>query len=582
MSHPADRAVTSAPESLLPDGEARLAAILQALIEELRCGREPDVERAAVAHPDLADELRELWAASRIAEEVARLPWDESPTDDWLSVTGRIRLAGHPGALQAQRVGNHVLLEEVGRGGMGVVYRARQGELGRIVALKRLLLGGSASPSSLARFRAEAEAVARLSHPHIVPVHDVGEDEGQPYFVMTYIEGTTLALRLADAPLSPAEGARLLTRVCRAVHYAHSQGILHRDLKPSNILIDLEGQPYVSDFGLAKQFDSEAGLTESGAILGTPSYMAPEQASKGRGPVGPASDVYGLGAILYQMLTGKAPFVAASPLETILLVLEQDPVPPRVINPKIPLDLEMIALKCLQKSADQRYPSAAALADDLDAFLAGERVSARSTSLGSLAARLLGDTHHADVLENWGTLWICHSVALVVFFGLTNVLLWRGVTSRWPYVSIFTLGLGAWAALFWTLRRRGGPIRFVERQLAHIWGAGVLGINLIFLVEWLLRLPVLSLSTMFAVTNGMLFMIKGGILSGCFYPQAALTLLAIFPMAAFPRFAPLIFGLVSAYCFFQTGLKYHLRHREALRLLRHSGPIEPTGANSGT
>ncbi|MHC5537188.1 serine/threonine-protein kinase [Singulisphaera rosea] len=560
------RVNTPEPEDFPSDSESRLAALLQGLIDEFRDGREPDVERTALAHPELAEELLHLWEASRLAEEVARSAWEESPTDDWVSVRAGSRPAARE-EVHVPRVGNHVLLDEIGRGGMGVVYRARQGELGRIVALK-CLLGGSVSPSSLARFRAEADAVARLSHPHIVPVHDVGEEEGQPFFVMTYIEGTTLARRLADAPPSPLEGARLLTRVCRAVHYAHTQGILHRDLKPSNILIDLEGQPYVSDFGLAKQFDSEAGLTESGAILGTPSYMAPEQASRGRGSVGPASDVYGLGAILYQMLTGKAPFVASSPVETILLVLEQDPVPPRVINPKMPLDLEMIALKCLQKSADQRYPSAAAMADDLDAFLAGERVSARSTSLGSLAARLLGDTHHADVLENWGMLWIYHSIALVVFFGLTNVLLWRGVTSRWPYVSIFTLGLGAWAAVFWTLRRRGGPIRFVERQLAHIWGAGVLGINLIFLVEWLLRLPVLSLSTMFAVTNGMLFMIKGGVLSGCFYPQAALTLLAIFPMAAFPHFAPLIFGLVSAYCFFQTGLKYHLRHRQAERLAR--------------
>jgi serine/threonine-protein kinase len=265
------------------------------------------------------------------------------------------------------------------------------------------------------------------------------------------------------------------------------------------------------------------------------------------------------------MLTGRPPFLGASPLETVLLVLEQDPVPPRVLNPRANFDLEMVALKCLQKSPDQRYASAAALAGDLDAFLRGEPVSARSTTLRALAGRLLGETHHAPVLENWGALWIYHSAALIVFFGLTNWLFGRGVTARWPYVLIFTVGLGAWAALFWNLRRRGGPITFVERQLAHIWGAGVVGINLIFLVEWLLGLPVLSLSPMLAVTNGMLLLIKGGVLSGSFYLQAALTFLAIIPMARYPRLAPLIFGAVSAVCFFSTGLKYRLRHLRARR-----------------
>jgi serine/threonine-protein kinase len=383
---------------------------------------------------------------------------------------------------------------------------------------------------------------------------------------MKFIEGTTLARRLAEGPLPPAEAAALLAPVCRAIHYAHQRGVLHRDLKPSNILIDREGRPHVGDFGLAKRIDADASLTQSGAILGTPSYMAPEQAAGGRGAIGPACDVYSLGAILYQMLTGRPPFQAASPLDTILLVLEQDPVPPRVLNPKADPDLEMIALKCLQKSPEQRYPTASALADDLDAFLAGEPVSARSMSLRALATRLLGETHHAAILENWGFLWVCHSFALYVFFGLTNWLLWRGVAARWPYVLIFTAGLGAWAALFWALRRRGGPISFVERQLAHIWGAGMISINLVFLLEWLLKLPVLALSPVLAITNGMLFMIKGGILSGVFYLYAALLFLAIFPMVWFPRFAPLIFATGSAIGFFATGLQYHIRRLRSRRL----------------
>jgi hypothetical protein len=433
--------------------------------------------------------------------------------------------------------------------------------------LKCLLRGESAGVNDLARFRAETAAAAKLAHPHIVPLHYVDEHDGQPYFVMTYIDGTTLAKRLADGPMTANESAKLLVQVSRAVQHAHCQGVLHRDLKPSNILLDRDGEAYVGDFGLAKLIDVDGSLTQSGAILGTPSYMSPEQASRGWGPVGPASDVYSLGAILYQMLTGRPPFQAPSPLDTVLLLLEQDPVPPRLLNPKVNADLEMIALKCLQKAPNLRYPTAAALGDDLDAYLAGEPISARSTTLRALAARLLGETHHAAVLENWGMLWICHSVALLLFFGLTNWLLWRGVSARWPYVAIFTVGLGAWAALFWNLRRRGGPISFVERQLAHVWGAGVIGINLIFLVEWLLGLPVLTLAPMIAVMNGGLFLVKGGILSGSYYVQAALTFLAIVPMARFPRFAPLIFGLTAALCFFTTGLKYHLRSRRTQRLV---------------
>jgi len=539
--------------------EIRLSEILQELTEALRAGGTPDVEQAIQRFPTLGDEIRDLWAATLIAEEVAR-PWLVGKTLEWTNPASPASNGWEMPEADGLPFADHILLEELGRGGMGVVYRARHEQNGRIVALKRLLRGEFSSPHDVARFRAEAEAASRLSHPHIVPMHYLGEHEGQPYFVMSYIEGTTLAKQLAEGPMSPGDAAKLLTQVCRAIDHAHRQGVVHRDLKPSNILIDRQGQPYVSDFGLAKLINAAVSLTETGAILGTPSYLAPEQATIGRGVVGPASDVYSLGAILYQMLTGRPPFLAATPLDTVLLVLEQDPVPPRLLNPKVPIDLEMIALKCLQKSPEQRYDSTAALGSDLEAFLTGERVSARSTSLRALALRLLGETHHAPILENWGLLWICHSVALLVFFGLTNVLFLRGVSSRWPYVLIFSVGLGAWAALFWAMRRRLGPISFVERQLAHVWGAGVVGLNLVFLVEWLLGLPVLSLSPMIAVTNGMLFMIKGGILSGAYYAQALAAFLAVIPMALFPRFAPAIFGVVAALCFFSTGIKYHLRH----------------------
>ena len=431
-------------------------------------GREPgprDDWRAR--HPELAEELRDLLGRRldcRGGRGALGSPADPETTADFAAPD-----ADH-------LFGGCELLEELGRGGMGVVYRARQPGLGRVVALKRLLRGDSALPNDVARFRAEAEAAARLDHPHIVPVYAVDVHAGEPFFLMKFIAGTTLAKRLSEGPMPAWEAAALLAPVCRAIHYAHEQGVLHRDLKPSNILIDGEGRPHVGDFGLAKRLGADPGLTQSGAIVGhaqlhgTRAGRAP---AGGRRPIGPACDVYSLGAILYQMLTGRPPFQAATALDTILLVLEQDPVPPRVLNPRANPDLEMVALRCLQKAPAERYPSAAALADDLDAFRAGAPVSARSTSLRALAARLLGETHHAAIMENWGVLWICHSIALVaVLLLLPTVLLWRGVSARWPYVLIFTVGLGAWAAFFWALRRRGGPISFVERQLAHVWGAG--------------------------------------------------------------------------------------------------------------
>jgi eukaryotic-like serine/threonine-protein kinase len=545
--------------------DRKLIELLGGLTDDRRAGRQPDLDAAAKLHPELAVELRELWAAASIADVLAR----DSSSDQ----TGVWESSPRPPFAfddSSQLFGNHELLEELGRGGMGVVHRARQLHLNRIVALKRLLHGPSSRPEDVARFRAEAASAARLSHPNVVAVHDVGEVDGQPFLVMQYVEGTTLARRLLDGPLPPGEAAALLAPICRGVEHAHERGVLHRDLKPSNILIDLQGQPLVSDFGLAKQIDlgAEAGLTETGAILGTPSYMAPEQAASHRGAIGPPTDVYSLGAILYQMLTGRPPFQAASPLDTILLVLEQDPVPPRVLNPKADPDLEMVALKCLQKPPELRYPSAAALADDIDAYLAGKPVSARSTSFRALAGRYLGETPHAVLLENWGELWMYHSVALIVFYGLTYWLMARGVTERWPYFAIFTVGLGTWAAIFWELRRKRGPVTFVERQLAHIWGAGVVALNLVLVAEWLMGLPVMGLAPLLAITNGMLFLVKAGILSGEFYVCAGLLFLTLIPAALHPPIAIPIFALVSAGCFFATGLKYHLRHLRTRRLGR--------------
>ena len=402
------------------DRDALLAELLAELTDRLRRGGDPDVETLAGRHPELAEELRDLWAAASIAEEVAGA-LDRRPTPRRRPPSMRRPDPRRSRDGAESLFGGCELLEELGRGGMGVVYRARQPGLGRVVALKRLLRGDSALPHDVARFRAEAEAAARLDHPHIVPVYAVDVHAGEPFFLMKFIAGTTLAKRLAEGPMPAWEAAALLAPVCRAIHYAHEQGVLHRDLKPSNILIDGEGRPHVGDFGLAKRLDADASLTQSGAIIGTPSYMAPEQArapaADGRRAIGPACDVYSLGAILYQMLTGRPPFQAATALDTILLVLEQDPVPPRVLNPQ-----------GQPRPRDGRAPVPAkgprrALPERRRAGRRPRRLPCRPTGLGALdqpprlAARLLGETHHAAILENWGVLWICHSIALVVFFG---------------------------------------------------------------------------------------------------------------------------------------------------------------------
>jgi serine/threonine-protein kinase len=554
------------PES---ERDLRLARLLDEITRQARQGQPPDLDALAREHPDLIGELRQLLNVARLAEQFGT-PAVTPPTVAHLSPAGTTSFGSLPRSFDG-----YELLEELGRGAMGVVYKAWEPSLKRFVALKMMLRGESASADDLTRFRTEAQAAAGLSHPNIVPVYHVGESDGRVYFSMKYVEGTTLAARVAAGPLPPAEAARLVAAIARAVHNAHEAGILHRDLKPANILLaacGLAGDspakpqaakpvPMITDFGLAKQVKGGASLTGTGAIVGTPSYMAPEQAEGRTREVGRAADVYALGAILYELLTGRPPFQAASAVEVLLLVRTEEAVPPRRLNPRIDPDLELVCLKCLEKRPEHRYATAAALADDLEAYLKSEPVSARVSSLTYFLSRLLRETHHAPVLENWGVLWMWHSLTIFLLCAVTNALYLLGERGHLTYLGLWGVGLVTWGAFFWHWRRRGGPVTFVERQMAHAWAAGVAASIATFVVEVLLDLPVLKLSPMMAVCAGMVFLYKAGTLSGWFYIAAAMTFLTAVPMALLPQVGPLLLGAVSAVGFFVPGLKYYRQRR---------------------
>ncbi len=277
--------------------------------------------------------------------------------------------------------GDYELLEQIGRGGQGVVFRAHQKSLNRIVALKVIGLGRWATEAHLKRFRLEAEAAARLEHPGIVPIYEVGERDDSCYFSMRFVEGGQLDAILKRESMPIRQAAELIAKIARTVHYAHEHRILHRDIKPGNILLDAKGEPHLTDFGLARLVESESSVTHTLEVLGTPSYMAPEQAVGNNAAVSSVTDVYGLGAVFYQLLTGQPPFAGGTTYETIKLLLDTEPRPLRLLNPKIDRDLSTICLKCLEKDPQRRYSSALALAEDLDRWLKQEPIQARRTGV---------------------------------------------------------------------------------------------------------------------------------------------------------------------------------------------------------
>lgn len=538
--------------SLSEHDEQRLANLLAELTDGICEGEPVDFEQVCRDNADLADELRNLWGAVLVTDTAGAAAEERPPEPS--SDRTRWRSLKLPSV-----VGDYELLEEIGRGGMGVVFRARQISLDREVAIKMILRGRLASDLDLERFLVEAAATARLEHPGIVPVYEAGDVDGRPFFSMKYVAGETLAEKASRGPLPPREAADIISQVARAVQFAHEQGILHRDLKPSNIMLNEDGKALITDFGLAKESGGNVNLTRSGMMVGTPAYMSPEQAGGRKELLGPGSDIYSLGSMLYFTLTGRPPFVAETPVELVMLVIEQDPSPPRALRPSLDRDLEMIVVRCLQKPIDLRYETAGKLADDLDAFLADEIVSARSGRFAQVIARIFRETHHAALLENWGKLWMWHSLVLFVACYMTWQLGYLHIENRVIYMALWTVGLGAWAAVFWKMRQRMGPVTFVERQVAHVWGSSMIAIGLLFPMEWWLGLPVLTLSPLLGVISAMVFVIKAGMLTGVFYFQAIALFATAFAMAAAPQWAHLIFGVVAAACFFVPGYHFHQR-----------------------
>lgn len=544
---------TEDDDSSLDPQEIKLANLVSRLADRIQAGENVEFESVCNEHPELREDLREIWGTLVVTDAIAATARSSSESQSsGLSGEATLSIPALP-----FRIGDYQLQEVIGRGGMGVVYRAQQISLNRIVAVKMIRENRPATPENRARFFSEAEANARLDHPGIVPVFEVSEFEGHPFFSMQLIRGETLAERLNRGPLPQRESARIMVDICRAIGFAHRQGVLHRDIKPSNVLIDEQGQVRVTDFGLAKFSDSADSLTKTGAVLGTPSYMSPEQAAGRSNMVGDRSDIYSLGAVLYHLLTGRPPFIADSPMQLAIQILEHDPPPPRLLEPGIDRDLEMIVQRTIQKPQDLRYESADELADELECFLRDEPIKARSGKLAQVVARWFRETHHAAVLENWGLLWMWHSLVLLVVCCATEWMQWSQVTSRLSYSALWVVGLGTWAGVFWALRRRMGPVTFVERQIAHVWGASLLAIAALTPLEWMLGLEPLTLSPILGLVSAMVFFIKAGILVGWFYIQAIALTATSFVMALFPNVAHILFGVVSGACFFVPGLKYY-------------------------
>ena len=549
----------------------RVLELLVEWEERRRAGQTPSPQELCPDDPQLQAEL-----AARIARRRQLQAMFDMPTQADGSPAGE----QPPPALP--QVAGYEIQEVLGHGGMGVVYKARQLGLNRLVALKMVLAGINASPQDLARFRAEAEAVAQLQHPNIVQIYEIGEQNGCPFLALEYVGGGSLAAQLDGTPIAPRQAAELVLALARAVQHAHETGIVHRDLKPANVLLQPDGTPKITDFGLAKRSASDHARTETGTILGSPSYMAPEQATGRTHDIGPATDIYALGVILYELLTGRPPFKGASLLETIEQVRENDPVPPRFLQPKTPRDLETICLKCLEKQPRRRYAAAADLAADLRAFLHDEPINAHSLTFLDQVTRSISHHGFDARFRGFATGMLCfapipivlHLIAFAVFHGQSYYPIAMTLTTAGMIFTMLPLLLVSGMP---TLRRLPAWQRkhFITTWIGHMIAMGCMLLAVALSVPPDRPEALLMVYALWAATAGLTFLAHATE-AGMYYMIAAILFVMSAVLALTPYYAPLEVAAIMSVNLVAQGLY--------LRRLTSESPDEQNrlGIHGGT
>lgn len=460
-------------------------------------------------------------------------------------------------------LGDYELIEEIARGGMGIVWKARQKKLNRMVALKLIQTGEFADTHEVNRFRSEAQAAAQLDHPCIVPVYEVGEQNGQHFFSMALVEGGSLSDKVKDeGPLPPKAAAELIKTVAEAVQFGHDKGIIHRDIKPHNILLDQSGSPRITDFGLARHGDSEQ--TVIGQVMGTPSYMPPEQAQGRQQEIGVTSDVYSLGATLYHLMTGRPPFQAASPTATLRQVIETDAVEPRRLNPDIPAELETICLKCLKKEPPDRYQTAAQLADDLRRYLSGEPISAKPDGFFDRVLRTISKSRLREELNVWGNYLYVIALIVAVSHVILHTLYRQQPPIQWIIATdCVQFSLIAVVVLYGNRIRDASAIGEEHRLwllvVGYLMGCALLRLTAYSQVSSLAEVYHAREYPAFCILTAELFFMLGLFQWGMFFVFSALfAVVAVCATFLTPESAVLLFGFSWAATLFSFGR--HLRH----------------------